>query len=184
MVWANTRDLSEYTEMLNGSRNYRTLYERVFHERDVAERRRNIRTRADYAIIVKVLQRNYVADVDNVLHDAAQALRLMDSCFYNHYTVFLLRRHSRHTAFLNSWIHRYRESGILRLWSRQMTRRQDESVMRSFFRRDVRRSRRAEAWSLSNFSGALVMLEMGYIVGAVVFLLELVVGRCGRVFSV
>lgn len=178
LVWAHTRELSEYAEMLNGSRNYRTLYDRAFREHDLNERRHNIHSRPDYAVIVKVLQRNYVADVDDVLQDAAHALRLMNTCFYNHYTVFLLRRNSRHTAYLNRWIRRYRESGILQLWSRQMTRRQDESVMRSFFDRDVRLTRhvRTVSWNLTNFSGAIVVLTTGYAMGVVVFAIEWVVG--------
>lgn len=164
--------------MQNSSRNYQTLYDRAFRENDIDERRHNIRTRPDYAVIVKVLQRNYVADIDDVLHEAAHALRLMDTCFFNHYTVFLLRRNSRHTAYLNRWIRRYRESGILQLWSRQMTHRKDESMMRSFFDRDVHLTRHVQslAWSLTNFRGAIVVLTMGYVMGVLVFAIEWVVG--------
>lgn len=161
--------------MLNGTRNYRTLYERSFRHRAPTDRLLAVRSaRPDYAVIVKVLHGNYVADVDDVVHAAAARMRLMDSCFYNHYTVFLLAQHSRHTDYLNRWIRRYREVGVLQHWSAEMTRRADDGAMRSFFGRPAwRRRRETHAWGVRNLHGALAVLAVGYAVGGVVFVGEL-----------
>lgn len=87
------------------SEKYIKLMQLSFQETNIQERINNLHTRNKYAIYVEVLFNIFVTNL-NQLIDEALKMHLMKSCFFDHYTIFVLKKHSPYTAFINDKLKR------------------------------------------------------------------------------
>lgn len=72
----------------------------------MADRIKHIRSIANYALWVKIMQQNHVVvDIRPLLQHLTD-MQLMQECFYNHFTVFILKKHSRFTRHINEMLAR------------------------------------------------------------------------------
>lgn len=104
----NFSDLSwGYFQYLTGKKDadakYLELYKLAVQEKDANERIAQIQHNKQYAVYVEVLLNSYVTNIEGMVPEAL-SLRLMKSCVYNHFTVFVLKKHSPYTKFLNEKI--------------------------------------------------------------------------------
>lgn len=99
-VGNNFKELSDSSIL-----SYRNLAAHSELEESINERIQKLRTRKDYGVFVKVLLNSFVVDLDNIMEEAL-TMRLMRQCFFDHFTVFALKKHSPYTAYISEKIKR------------------------------------------------------------------------------
>lgn len=147
---------------------FQQLYASVVDESDMGDRIRHLRSNdRRYALLVDVNFERYIAEVEDIFEETAQ-LRLMRSCFYNHYSVLVFKMHSPFTAYFNEQIRRLVESGIVQNWaSKARTPHSQQIAMRFFgvFGRRQQQSDSAVQLDLHTIMGAFLVLAGGHLAG-------------------
>lgn len=106
MRWGYVGAGNNFKELSDSSvLSYRNLAAQSELEESINERIHKLRTRKDYGVFVKVLLNSFVVDLDNIIKEAL-TMRLMRQCFFDHYTVFALKKHSPYTGYISDKIKR------------------------------------------------------------------------------
>lgn len=126
------------------------------------------------AIAVKIIDRRYVTDIDELPNEARKYYKTLSDCVGAYYMGFVLQKNSPLTKLFDETLIRLVESGIHGNWVKRVLDESEQS-QRVFFSNYVEEAR--VYVNVKKIQGAFYVLITGYILSLICFLIEFTFGK-------
>ncbi|XP_037040370.1 uncharacterized protein LOC119077308 [Bradysia coprophila] len=127
-----------------------------------------------YGVFMAICSHKYPVDIERITHPSAAGIwnlfRFMKACFYSHFSVFALRKHSPYTVLLDSHMKRYQECGLIKHWFEELYRKNE--LMDTLFETHPRGNDGPKLLTLWDMRGAFFVLLTGLSIAGVAHLCE------------
>ncbi|XP_037040417.1 uncharacterized protein LOC119077337 [Bradysia coprophila] len=127
-----------------------------------------------YGVFMTIRSNKYPVDLERITHPSGAGIwnlfRFMKVCFYSHFSVFSLRKHSPYTVLFNSHIKRYQECGIIKHWYEELYRK--DELIDTLFETHPRGNNEPKSLTLWDMRGAFFVLLTGLFIAIVACLCE------------
>lgn len=121
-------------------------------------------------VIVKVLGRNYVCDLETMANNLRKYYKVIDECIGNYYTGFVLKLNSPFTKLFEKQLMRFSEIGLFDYWIKNVSFTNERDQER-FFTTYIDEPEYILI-DLELIQGVFIFLCIGYLASVLVFVIE------------
>lgn len=176
-VWSiDGGDVGSYLRLAKALPQYQQdkLYEMAYAERSkAAQTARIVAGDRRVTYYVDILFDRYITASRDLLSRKVRSMRPMDTCWFTHYTTLALQKYSPYLHLLDGIIERFREGGFFVQWFDTLHFENRHEMLVMLQKSSDHHVNKRRSLTVADVMGVFAMLLIGWLLGGLVFAVEL-----------